>query len=138
MPRIAFVLRVASTLSLAAASPASAVECFSMYDAKNALVYQSSTSPINLGRPISEQMTRRFPARHLVISDIGACPVTGVAANTTASDSGAALLPSSTGNGPGAFGADATSPVPAGNSSQAAGEAATGRAFTRAPSGGRR
>ena len=68
---------------LASASPAFAVECFSMYDAKNALVYQSTSVPIDLSRSVSEQMARRFPGRHLVISDSGACPEAGVASAAT-------------------------------------------------------
>ena len=91
----------------AATSPAFAIECFSMFDAKNALVYQSSSTPIDLSHSISEQMTRRFPARHLVISDLGSCPETGVA------------------------------PAPVTNNAQAANNAGPLSTFRRAPSGRR-
>ena len=47
--------------------------CYSMYDARNALVYQSSTSPIDLSRTVSEQMSARFPSRALVISTTTSC-----------------------------------------------------------------
>jgi hypothetical protein len=50
-----------------------AAECFSMYDTKNALVYQSQTSPIDLSRPISEEMARHYPSRALVISTSISC-----------------------------------------------------------------
>ena len=120
----------------AATSPAFAIECFSMFDAKNALVYQSSSTPIDLSHSISEQMTRRFPARHLIISDLGSCPETGVAAAGTPTQA-AALLPGRTGDGPGAFGAEATSPAPVTNNAQAANNAGPLSTFTRAPSGRR-
>ena len=119
----------------AATTPALAVECFSMFDAKNALTYQSSAAPIDLSGSISTQMARRFPGRHLTISDLGTCPETGVAATT--STQAAASLPSRTGDGPGAFGADATSPAPARPAAPADNNAGSTRVFTRAP-GGRR
>jgi hypothetical protein len=66
------------TLSLFAASmfvaaPTHAAECFSMFDAKNVLVFQSTSAPIDLSRSISDEMTTRFPARYLVIADTGVC-----------------------------------------------------------------
>ena len=76
--------------TLLVASQASATECFSMYDGKNQLIYQSSTAPIDLSRPVSDEMAARFPARYLVISDVGSCaPVDRQARTPTAS---AALL----------------------------------------------
>lgn len=123
------------TMLCATASPAFAIECFSIYDAKNVLVYQSSTTPIDLSRSISDQMARRFPARYLVISDLGSCPETGVATAGTPAQA-AAILPSRTGDGPGAFGADATSPAPSAGDAQV-GDSDAPRGFTRAP-GGRR
>lgn len=135
MPRITVVRCVALTLSLAAASPALAIECFSMFDAKNTLVYQSSLPPIDLSQSISEQMARRFPTRQLLISDLGSCPETGVASSTTTTQA-AALSPSGNGNGSGAYGADATSPAPVASGSRA--DASPNRVFARAPTGGRR
>jgi hypothetical protein len=57
---------------LSSSLPASA-ECFSMYDAKNALVYQSPTSPIDLSRPISQEMALHYPSRALVIATSMSC-----------------------------------------------------------------
>jgi hypothetical protein len=135
MPRIAFVPAVALTLSLTA-SPAFAIECFSMYDAKNTLVYQSSTTPIDLSRSISGPMTRRFPGRYLVISDLGSCPATASVESNTPTQA-AALLPSSNGDGPGVFGADATSPAPSSQGNQAS-DLFPARTYARALSGARR
>ncbi len=66
--------------TLGAAAPAHAVECFSIYDARNTLVYQTANAPIDLSRSIGDQMARRFPSRYLVIADVSPCAPVGAAA----------------------------------------------------------
>ena len=41
--------------------------CYSIYDAKNQLVFQSTISPVDLSKRISESMRERFPGGHLII-----------------------------------------------------------------------
>jgi hypothetical protein len=65
----------------AAALPAHATQCFTMFDAKNNAVLQSTTPPIDLSQSIGDQMRLRFPARYLIISDVGLCSEYG-GANT--------------------------------------------------------
>jgi hypothetical protein len=60
-------------VSVGAASAAHAFQCYAMFDAKNTRVYQTAVAPIDLSRPISDEMARRFPSRYLVISDTGSC-----------------------------------------------------------------
>ncbi len=81
--------------AVAAAAPAHAIECFSMYDARNALVYQTPTAPIDLSRSIEDQMARRFPARYLVIADASPC---GQGNPNTVAARGAAVLLSNVGD----------------------------------------
>lgn len=61
--------------------------CFTLYDAKNTVVYQSSQSPLDLSRSISEQLTARFPNTFFVMSAEGDC----VEINNTNSTTRAAL-----------------------------------------------
>ncbi len=69
--------RVLPPLSIAAVVCAlpgvSAAACYTMIDARNAVVYQSRTSPIDLSRSIATEMARRFPSRSLVISTSDGC-----------------------------------------------------------------
>jgi hypothetical protein len=51
---------------LALPSLASA-NCYSIYDAKNQLAFQSSVSPIDLSTRISHEMRARFPGGYLII-----------------------------------------------------------------------
>jgi hypothetical protein len=92
--------------ALVFAAPAHATECFSMFDAANTLVYQSTTTPINLSGSISIQMARYFPSRYLVISDVGTCVEAGTGS------AGAVATAGSTADGGALFGADATSRAP--------------------------
>ena len=49
--------------------------CFFVYGPKNQLVYRSTTTPIDLSRPISESMRSRFSGGHFVmIPDETGCP----------------------------------------------------------------
>ena len=41
--------------------------CYSIYDAKNRLAYQSTIAPVDLATRISDGMRTRFPGGHLVI-----------------------------------------------------------------------
>jgi hypothetical protein len=61
------VFLAALCLCLPVASVA-AGPCFTIYGSDNAVAFQSATSPIDLSRPISEQMKSRFPGHHLVMT----------------------------------------------------------------------
>ena len=111
-------------------SQAQATECFTMFDAKNALVYQSTTTPINLSGSISDQMTRFFPSRYLVISDVGTCAESGAGSGSAGSDGGSGGT-----NGPAVYGADATSRAPV---SAPPVDAVPVRRFSRASAASRR
>ena len=41
--------------------------CYSIYDAKNQLAFQSTIAPVDLSTRISEAMRARFPGGHLVM-----------------------------------------------------------------------
>lgn len=41
--------------------------CYSIYDAKNRLAFQSTIAPVDLSTRISDQMRGRFPGGHLVM-----------------------------------------------------------------------
>lgn len=62
---IAFFASMATVSSWAA--------CYSLYDSANRLVYQSTTSPIDLNRSISDEVARRFPGHHFVMELDVAC-----------------------------------------------------------------
>lgn len=48
--------------------------CYSIYDAKNRLAFQSTIAPVDLSTRISDSMRARFPGGHLVmIPDDGDC-----------------------------------------------------------------
>jgi|GEM_PF-6211900 len=111
------------------AAQAHATECFSMFDASNTLVYQSTTTPINLSGSISVQMARLFPSRYLVISDVGTCVEAG------AGSAGTVATAASTADGGALFGADATSRAPV---AVARDDAPQVRRTNRATSGARR
>lgn len=51
--------------------PAGAV-CFTVFDRNSHVVYQDTTPPVDMSRPLHETVPRRFPDGQLVISD-GAC-----------------------------------------------------------------
>jgi hypothetical protein len=55
-------------LLLLLALPALAeANCYSMYDGRNNLSFQSTVAPVDLSMPISSSMRSRFPGLHLVI-----------------------------------------------------------------------
>jgi hypothetical protein len=59
---------------LALPSLAGAANCYSIYDAKNQLAFQSTVSPIDLSTRISQTMRERFPGGFLIIvPDDGDC-----------------------------------------------------------------
>lgn len=65
---------LAALAAAIAPAPASA-SCFFIYGANNQLVYRSTTSPVDLSRPISESLRGRFSGGHLVmIPDETGCP----------------------------------------------------------------
>jgi hypothetical protein len=59
--------------AILANTPALGAQCFTMYDARNNVVLQSATTPIDLSRAIGSEMAAHFPGRALVISDVGTC-----------------------------------------------------------------
>jgi hypothetical protein len=59
---------------LALPSVTNAANCYSIYDAKNQLTFQSTVPPIDLSTRISQAMRERFPGGFLVIvPDDGDC-----------------------------------------------------------------
>lgn len=74
MKRPALLLSLPLFAAMVVATPARAAECFSMFDARNVLVSQSTDAPIDLSHSISNEMAAHFPARYLVIADTGGCP----------------------------------------------------------------
>ena len=63
--RLHALLPLAALLALP--SLANAANCYSIYDAKNQLAFQSSVPPIDLSTRISQSMRERFPGGFLVI-----------------------------------------------------------------------
>ena len=58
----------ALSLAVALALPGIAnANCYIVYDAKNQLVFQSTVSPVDLSKRISDSMRERFPGGHLVM-----------------------------------------------------------------------
>jgi len=61
-------------LLLALPSIAGAANCYSIYDAKNRLAFQSTVSPIDLSARISQTMRENYPGGFLIIvPDDGDC-----------------------------------------------------------------
>ena len=63
-------MRITSCLTLLAALTAPALaqaNCYSIYDAKNQLAFQSTIAPVDLSRQISDAMRARFPGGYLVM-----------------------------------------------------------------------
>ena len=58
---------LALAIPLALPSIASAANCYSVYDAKNQLAFQSTVPPIDLSTRISQSMRERFPGGYLII-----------------------------------------------------------------------
>ena len=55
--------------------------CFSVYTQRNQLVYQSTTTPVDLSRHISAGLDARYPNHHLVfVPDESRCPEVGALA----------------------------------------------------------
>ena len=102
LPKLLRPLLIAGAL---AASTNAQAGCFFMYDARNALVYQSSTSPIDLSRPVSDEMARRYPSRALVIAPTTSCSedttAEGPASRFIGADDIAASSTAATGTNPG-------------------------------------
>ena len=63
--RLQAILPLALLLSLPGV--AGAANCYSIYDAKNQLTFQSTVAPVDLSTRISQSMRERFPGAHLVI-----------------------------------------------------------------------
>ena len=62
------------TLLLALPSLAGAANCYSIYDAKNLLAFQSTVPPIDLSTRISQSMHQSFPGGFLIMApDDGDC-----------------------------------------------------------------
>jgi hypothetical protein len=70
--RLHALLPLAAVLALP--TLANAANCYSIYDAKNQLAFQSTVPPIDLSTRISQAMRERFPGGFLVIvPDDGDC-----------------------------------------------------------------
>ena len=48
--------------------------CFTLIDARGAIVSHSATSPVDLSNAISDELRRKFPGHHLVFGDDKDCP----------------------------------------------------------------
>ena len=59
---------------LTVTSSASAVNCYRIIDNRDNLVYQSSISPIDLSRTISEEMSAKHPGKYFQMFDSPSCP----------------------------------------------------------------
>ena len=58
---------LALALALALPGVAGAANCYSVYDAKNQLAFQSTVSPIDLSGRISQTMRTAYPGGYLII-----------------------------------------------------------------------
>lgn len=64
-----------ASLAVALLPTAASASCFFIYGPSNQLVYRSTTTPVDLSRPISESVRARFNGGHLVmIPDETGCP----------------------------------------------------------------
>lgn len=61
------VSRLALTLLLGAAGVAQADVCFTVLDAGGRVLHQSRKAPVDMSRPISETLNRRFPNASLMV-----------------------------------------------------------------------
>ena len=61
-------LTALSSLAVLLALPSLAsANCYSIYDAKNQLAFQSTIAPVDLSTRISDAMRARFPGGHLIM-----------------------------------------------------------------------
>jgi hypothetical protein len=66
----------AIALSLPLLTSNATATCYSIYDASDSVIYQSSMTPIDLSQPIAQEMARRFPIGHrLLITETSLCEV---------------------------------------------------------------
>lgn len=81
---------VALTAVMAWAGTASAA-CFTVFDAADRVVYQSTTPPVDISLPISQALAAVYPRRHhLVMADDSYCPGIGESAALVAAPSSGA------------------------------------------------
>ena len=59
-------------------------QCYSLFDLKNRLVYQSTEPLVDLSEPISDQIALTYPGHHLVIAPLSHCPEIDERASTLA------------------------------------------------------
>lgn len=65
---------VALLAALVLAIPTQArADCFSLYDAKNKLVYRSPMAPVDTSRPLSEETQRLYPGHFLIVEQGEQC-----------------------------------------------------------------
>jgi hypothetical protein len=75
IPRVKASSLALLLIALAAQAEVQAsTQCFSLFDPKNKLVYQSTDSLVDLSRSISEQVAAKYPGHHLVITPASYCP----------------------------------------------------------------
>lgn len=63
---------VAATLLAMAAGQAMA--CYTVYDARNLIVYSDQTPPVDMTRPLHDTLPARYPGGHMVFDNGGNCP----------------------------------------------------------------
>ena len=95
-PRRSFAILAFAAAGLAAAPAAHAVQCFSMFDTANRLLYQGTQTPVDLSQPVSQEMRSFFPNRYLVISFSQTCPDSGNLSDRTIDLNEASLRPRET------------------------------------------
>ena len=64
----------AMALGLLATTWAHGSLCFTLIDARGAIVSHSATSPVDLSNAISDELRRKFPGHHLVFGNDRDCP----------------------------------------------------------------
>ena len=67
--RVATLIIVIGLLEPASAS----ATCYSVLNAQGRLVHRSMVSPIDLSKPISQEMSRQLPGHHLTITGDAGC-----------------------------------------------------------------
>lgn len=70
-----------------------AVPCFTITDRANRTTYQSTDTPIDLSHQILDEMRRKFPGQHMVMSNVESCPFTDMSLSIADNRAGSGGLP---------------------------------------------
>lgn len=65
--------RLVTLACIALSLPASA-KCYQLFDKKDRLVLQSTSSPVDLSKPISDEVRRLYPGHYLIMAELSPCP----------------------------------------------------------------